>query len=860
MLGAGLTAVCCFALLLLVMKGAGIRPFGTRSNILGDDGAQYIHFYAAFREALTSHSLSSLQFSWAFGAGVPFLPTYATYLGGPFTFLVLLFPPSRVGTAISAIVLTKLITSSAVMFALLRTLGPRRHPGIAVFLATAYAVSGWVFDVGWFNPQWLDGLIAFPALSLVALRCRNPRRHLWPGILVVALFWWSNFYSAYMASVGAAIVLAVVEMATSTTLRRSALRIGRFALTGVLGVVVTSPTLVPTLVALRHGSPTGGSDMSPLNWSSIIVRALPLTEGVAYTPGLFSTSAALILALGIPAAMHLPWRTRLSITIAAVVVLLSLNIPVMRIAWNAFNAPHGMPFRFTFVVCGLIVVTAHAAWPPLHGRHDRSAHVSPRTTISAITRPTTWPGLLSWACSAVFFTLIATTVTAEHEKWLFVRPDAAAPGWRLLTMGALTSAIITFSARSERRAWRVATAVVLAAASLAGTALSAAETVATGRYMNDNIRKWAAELLPVASTDRARLREVAQLTAKAGWPVHRVNARVAEDDAVSARPNASGRYSFPGLGYYSTTVEASTARPLIGLGYIEINGGRTLYNPDDQVLVSLLAAYDPTSRFAPLPMVRKVTDADPAPGLPTDLANRERLLGTRMYSSPDLTLRTDYETRALPDRKYIPSGQSMDIGITCPAGHYVVTHLNFRGTARLMLPNGGSTGPIARSNTSAGQTRVQNQALLTRSSGSPTWVRLSANAGGTRSDTVVPAHALVCMDPKPLQQRIAAAAPPSSLAIGPSKVDARFEAPQTGTIVVATTANDGWTCRVDGRRTELAPLAGMLAVSVTGAHQIDCGYRTPGLDVGVAIGIATLLATALITIAQGRRARRSEES
>ena len=420
LLGAGLTAVCCFALLLLVMKGSGIRPFGTRSNILGDDGAQYIHFYAAFREALTSHSLSSLQFSWAFGAGVPFLPTYATYLGGPFTFLVLLFPPSRVGTAISAIVLAKLVTSSAVMFTLLRTLGPRRHPGIAAFLATAYTVSGWVFDVGWFNPQWLDGLIAFPALSLVALRCRKPRRQLWPGVLVVALFWWSNFYSAYMASVGAAIVLGVVEMATSTTLRRSALRIGRFALTGVIGVVLTSPTLVPTLVALRHGSPTGGSDMSPLNWSSIIVRTLPLTEGVAYTPGLFSTSAALILALGIPAAMHLPWRTRLSITITAVVVLLSLNIPSMRIAWNAFNAPHGMPFRFTFVVCGLIVIAAHVAWPPLPGRHDRSADVSPSTTISAITRPTTWPGLLSWVCSAVFFTLIATTVTAEHEKWLFV--------------------------------------------------------------------------------------------------------------------------------------------------------------------------------------------------------------------------------------------------------------------------------------------------------------------------------------------------------------------------------------------------------------------------------------------------------
>ncbi len=55
--------------------------------------------------------------------------------------------------------------------------------------------------------MWLDGLVGFPPLCLVAEWVREGRRPV-PAPLAVALVWTANFYTAYMATIGAALVLA----------------------------------------------------------------------------------------------------------------------------------------------------------------------------------------------------------------------------------------------------------------------------------------------------------------------------------------------------------------------------------------------------------------------------------------------------------------------------------------------------------------------------------------------------------------------------------------------------------------------------------------------------------------------------
>ncbi|AXE39962.1 hypothetical protein JS278_02827 [Acidipropionibacterium virtanenii] len=835
---------------LLIMRGSGIRPFGVRSNIIGDDGAQYLEFYAVFRDILTGSHLSSPQFSWALGAGVPFLPTYATYLGGPFTFLVALFPANRVSTAITVIVVAKLVVASAVMYALLRTLGPRRHPLLAGLLGISYATCTWVFDIGWFNQQWLDGLIAFPALALVALRCRGPKHHLWPGVLVVALFWWSNFYSAYMASVGAVIVLVAVEAASSTGLRRSAARIGRFALTGVLGVALTAPTLIPTLTGLRNGSPTPGTDLAAVRWSGILVRLLPMTEGVVLAPALFCSSAALLLVLGIPAALHLSVRTRAVLVVVAVAVLASLKAPTLLLAWNAFQVPHGMPFRCGFVISGLIIVAAHTAWPPrrTHPRAVRGATGLRR----ALTASRDWPGPLAWGCAAVLFALLSRIVEGPGEEFLFVDPRAAQPGWAALGIGLVASLVVTAATARGGRSWRRVMSVVLVLATLGGTGLTLRENLANSLFVNVKLRIWASELFPRASQDAARLRAAEAATRKAGWPLHRVNVDLVSEDPIWSRYNSSGRYSFPGINYYSTTIEASTARPLVNLGYSDRNGGRTLYRPHDEVLSSLLAAYDPHSRFDPLPMVRTVPTIKPQAGLSTDMATRETLLGAHLYSSPRLYRVTGRRERPIASPLVVPAGTNQDVRISCPAGQYVVSHQYFNGMMMLRNRDGGSV-QVAESHEIPKKRVVGPHFLIKYSDGTPTTVEFKANGAVPPQLRTIEPDGLACLDLRPLERQIAVSEAPSSLRITPSRIEARFSQPRSGRLVVATPAADGWRCRVDGRSAPIEPLAGMLAVKTSGAREFSCGYKPPGLSLGISVAALAGLVIVIMATTPWRR-------
>ena len=77
-----------------------------------------------------------------------------------------------------------------------------------------------------YNLMWLDGLIAFPLLCLVGEWALTDRRPVL-GPLVVALAWTANFYTAYMATIGAALVLLLRLLLGREDVRRKLVVLGR---------------------------------------------------------------------------------------------------------------------------------------------------------------------------------------------------------------------------------------------------------------------------------------------------------------------------------------------------------------------------------------------------------------------------------------------------------------------------------------------------------------------------------------------------------------------------------------------------------------------------------------------------------
>ncbi|MFI8827620.1 YfhO family protein [Streptomyces sp. NPDC053431] len=327
-------------------------PFGSHRRSVNDLGNEYLPFHAHLWDLLHGRADGGLLLNWQSGWGTSFLPDLGTYLTSPFAPLVALAPRADLAYALYAVTVLKMAAAAAAMaFTLLRT-----RPGAwwgAGLLGAAYGLCGWALLEAVYNPMWMDGLIAFPLLCLVGVWVREGRRPLL-GPLVVAVCWTANFYTAYMATLGAALVLLVTAPRWRVLLRG--------ALTVLVGVGLAAPVLVPVFLGTRQAFPGVVRDFVPADGPDLAARLMPATYAFS-TPALFVFSAVPVLAASL--LFRRLWRW------PAVVagVALSLQWGPTHLVWHCFATPNGSPYRQTFVLTGVL---AFAAWAALaDGLPDR---------------------------------------------------------------------------------------------------------------------------------------------------------------------------------------------------------------------------------------------------------------------------------------------------------------------------------------------------------------------------------------------------------------------------------------------------------------------------------------------------------
>lgn len=357
---------------------ARIYPYGPRHRSVSDLGNQYVPFHAHLQDLLHGRADGGLFVNWQSGFGMSFLPDLGTYLSSPFALVVGFFPKDRVDLALYVVTLLKMAAASAAMASLLLTLRPGRW-WAAGLLGASYALCGWSVLEASYNPMWLDGLIAFPLLCLVGEWARESRRPLL-GPVVVALAWTANFYTAYMATIGAALVL-VVRLLLESGSGEAAGAVGagaririrallRAARTVLLGIALAAPLLYPVFLGTEQAYPGWTREFTPASWTDLFARTLPATYSFS-TPALFLGTGTLLLVFALAFHRAVPVRERAAWTGLVVLVALSLQWKPTHLFWHLFATPNGSPYRQTFVLSGLLVI---AAWTALsYGLPDRRA-------------------------------------------------------------------------------------------------------------------------------------------------------------------------------------------------------------------------------------------------------------------------------------------------------------------------------------------------------------------------------------------------------------------------------------------------------------------------------------------------------
>ncbi|MFJ3722613.1 YfhO family protein [Streptomyces sp. NPDC090045] len=567
---------------------ARVFPYGSRHRSINDLGNQFVPFHAHLWDLLHGRAEGGLLFNWQSGYGTSFLPDLGTYLTSPLSVLVGLFPRADIDLAVYVVTVLKMAVAAAAMAWLLRT--QRRGPWWAAgLLGASYALCGWSVIEASYNPMWLDGLIAFPLLCLTGEWALRGRRLLLAP-LVVAVCWTANFYTAYMATLGAALVLVVRVVLTREGLRPRAAVITRAAGTTLLGIVLAAPVLVPLFLSSGQAYPGWVKEFRPVSWADLFARLLPATYSFS-SPAVFVGTGTLLLVAALPFHRAVPPRTRLWWAGLTVAVALSLQWAPTHLAWHLFATPNGSPYRQTFVLAGIAVI---AAWTGLAAGPPRP------------------PALAAGAG------LLAAAV-------LWARGSTLGTDWGYaLFAGGLALAGAAWWALRHRR-------LVLPAAGLLAVVLlaQAAATTAYGHKGKlgglDDYPSWGA-----AHTARAEA-----LAGAEGWPAYRTD---------PSRPALSGNDPMllggEGGSYYSSHTPEVFTHTMVALGAGWTSRGRNVQSIDNPVTDALFAVGarlqpDGTVRRAEVPPL--VTTRPPGAPLAygdSPFANQELLLGARVYEDP----------------------------------------------------------------------------------------------------------------------------------------------------------------------------------------------------------------------------------
>ncbi|MFE5630094.1 YfhO family protein [Streptomyces sp. NPDC056543] len=783
---------------------AGSHPFGSTTRNTVDLGQQYLPFHAHWRKVLLGQADGDLFLNWSAGFGSNFLGDYGTYLSSPFDLMVVFFPADRMELALYVITAAKITAAGAAMAVLLLRL--RRGPWqVAAVLGAAYALCGWTLNYGATVPMWLDGLLAFPLLCLVGEWARTARRPVL-GPLVVALAWYANFYTAYMATLGAAVVLTVRLLTAETTARRRLAGLLRASRSVLLGIALAAPLILVIFLATRVADPTPEVTFAPVAWTEVFARLLPATASVA-TPALFIGTPALALALTLPFNSAVAPRLRIAWTAAIILVALSLQWGPTHLLWHAGASPNGLPYRQTFVLCGLLLI---AAWlstarglPPL-------------------------PALLGGVAllAALAFAARDSLVV---DRWTYPAFAAA------LALAVLAAVAVLLARRYAAGARALpALAVVLLVVAQAG------ETALTGgRIAEQELSKvqWNPRLGPWQE-DMARAVE-----AKDAWPRHRT------DPGEIPGGNDVLLVGGQGAEYYSSLTADTYARTLSALGFGFWAKGRhpvTLDNPVTDAIFSIGTRMRSTPSVPVTPDTLPegtitVTDT-PVPPLVTvrpdvelpardaafgdsPFANQELLLGSAVYTVPDRLRRTDG-----------PGGVTT-LSATCPAGSQVwLWAPELKGTAAL-----AGRPPLTFF---GGLPSVQGPMQTLGAVPASGAVRIELR-GDARAASL-PREPVACLDRARLDtavQRLTATGA-TSVHVSGHTLTAELPAGSRGTALIAAPRISGWSCAAgDAPPAPAQRHLGLLAVPIDStATSVSCTFRPPGLRLGGAIAAVALLA------------------
>lgn len=352
-------------LAVIAMAVAGIYPFGGDQIAVIDMYHQYVPFLSELQYKL--HDGGSLFYTWDGAGGSNFWNLLAYYGASPLNLLLALFPEKLIMEAVAVILLIKIGLAGAFMAMYLRYT-ERTWDWAAVAFSTMYALSSYVMAYYWCI-MWMDAVALLPLCILGLSRLMDGKSAvLYTVALALTVF--ANYYIAIMVCIFILFYYPVLYFLKNRGqgVKKCAATTGRAVGYSFLAIGMAAVMLLPTYISMQNTfyiSSDMPETMSFYNDALDVLNQLLPYSQLTYReglPNLYCGMLVVILLVIYLTGRSFSLREKLLNCGFLVFMFLSLNINTLDFIWHGFHFPNQLPYRYTFVICFILIGMAYRAF------------------------------------------------------------------------------------------------------------------------------------------------------------------------------------------------------------------------------------------------------------------------------------------------------------------------------------------------------------------------------------------------------------------------------------------------------------------------------------------------------------------
>lgn len=359
----------CFLLPALIMLGTyacyGMAPFGENSVLIMDMSNQYCEFYCGLKHI---GKMGDLFFSWSKALGGNYIGVFAYYLSSPLSILTLLCPNTEMPICLLYLTCLKIGLCGLTFGILLNKRHQRKACGAnriyIVLFSVCYAMMSYniVYSL---SLMWIDAVIWLPLIILGTETLVHEGR--W-GLLLASFtgIFISTYYLSYMAGVFTCIYLLYAIGGRRGLTKKGVFKILlRFAGSAAGAAALGAWLLLPTFYSLLQGKIGGenyqNNNITNYNLLDLFKKLIIGTyDGIIIrvTPFLYCGILVFIFFFAFFFIKSISPDRKIGIFLIVAFLLLSTFFVRVDWAWHIFQLPNWFPYRYSFVISFMLVLTA----------------------------------------------------------------------------------------------------------------------------------------------------------------------------------------------------------------------------------------------------------------------------------------------------------------------------------------------------------------------------------------------------------------------------------------------------------------------------------------------------------------------